>query len=93
MSTSHYKRLLTVMPSMAAVVNSFQSEEVQQSAFRALMQALDEYDGEKSGRSETIASSRRPARENSPREDDLAHDIAEGDNIHDFAEESLLAGQ
>jgi len=42
MSSQRYRRLLTNLPSMASVVNSFHSPEVQLSVYRTLIEAMEE---------------------------------------------------
>ncbi|MEZ5941467.1 MAG: hypothetical protein R3C18_08760 [Planctomycetaceae bacterium] len=80
MSSSRYKRLLTNLPSMAAIVNSFQSSEVQLEVFKTLMDALEGTGGLTSGdtrlaqKSSTILT-----------EGEVQHDLVEGDSIHSIA--------
>ena len=41
MNAARYKLMLSYLPSMAVIVNSFQSPEVQQAVFASLMEALN----------------------------------------------------
>lgn len=78
MSGSNYRRLLTNLPSMAVVVNGFQSPEVQLAVFQKLMRELEgalEDMGSRGARSSTTSEPPRPA----------THDVIEGDSIHGLA--------
>ena len=79
MSSARYKRLLTNLPSMAAIVNSFESQEVQLSVFNTLMDALEESGGLTSTDSRTV---RRPS---SATPGEVEHELLEGDSIHSIA--------
>ncbi|RLS58652.1 MAG: hypothetical protein DWH91_01895 [Planctomycetota bacterium] len=79
MSSANYRRLLTNLPSMAAVVNSFQSEEVQLAVYRVLVDSLLEATADEPSAS-AIRSSRSRSRPN-----EIEHELVEGDNIHSIA--------
>ena len=69
-----YKTLLSYLPGMASVVNSFQSEQVQIAVFDRLVAALEE-------RAEF--NDPAPARKKSPTsESEVTHDLLEGESIH-----------
>ncbi len=82
MSAARYKRLLTNLPSMAAIVNAFESSDVQLSVFKTLMEALEDAGGlnapevRTTRRSSAILSS-----------GEVEHDLIEGDSIHSIASE------
>ncbi len=80
MSNGQYRRLLTNLPSMAAVVNTFQSPDVQLAVYRTLIDALLEATAEESGSSVLTKPHKARTR---PGEMDLV----EGDNIHSNATE------
>ncbi len=76
MSSARYKTLLSYLPGMASVVNSFQSEQVQIAVFDRLMSALEE----RAEFNETSASEKpKPAAKSS---EEVAHDLIEGESIH-----------
>ncbi len=81
MNSSRYKTLLSYLPGMAAIVNAFQSEQVQLAVFDRLIEALDEktVETESSSRGKTSSKS-KIAPDIDPEE--LEHDIVEGDSIH-----------
>lgn len=81
MSTARYRRLMANLPSMAAIVNSFQSPDVQIQVYSQLIESLegiDEPEPRGSGR-----PTRKPVSSNGP----LGHDLIEGDSIHAMAME------
>ena len=80
MSSTRYKRLLTNLPSMAAIVNSFQSSDVQLEVFKTLMDALE-------GSGGLPSSEARLAQKSSTilTEGEVQHDLVEGDSIHSIA--------
>lgn len=80
MSSGQYRRLLTNLPSMAAVVNTFQSPDVQLAVYRTLIDSLLEATSDES----SIAASSRVVK-NRARPGEL--DLVEGDNIHSIATE------
>ena len=75
MSSGQYRRLLTNLPSMASVVNAFQSPDVQLAVYRTLIESLLEATSDDGG------SSSRVSRGKSRGE----LDVVEGDNIHSIA--------
>ena len=81
MNSSRYKTLLSYLPGMAAIVNAFESEQVQLAVFDRLIEALDEKteDADSSSRGKTAAREKTVA-DVAP--DELEHDIVEGDSIH-----------
>lgn len=93
MSSQRYRRLLTNLPSMASVVNAFESPDVQQEVYHLLVDALDDAVGdeetgrgsESSGSStkleETKATGGRKKGKQSEVDEALA-DVVEGESIH-----------
>ncbi|MCA9080232.1 MAG: hypothetical protein KDA58_06710 [Planctomycetaceae bacterium] len=77
MSSARYKRLLTNLPSMAAIVNAFESPEVQLQVFTSLIDALDE--------SDRPGESRASRRGSDGTGSEVEHDLVEGDSIHSIA--------
>lgn len=81
MNSSRYKTLLSYLPGMAAIVNSFESEQVQLAVFDRLIEALEE-------KTEDVDSSSRGKKAEREKAvpdvapDELEHDIVEGDSIH-----------
>jgi hypothetical protein len=75
MSSGQYRRLLTNLPSMASVVNAFQSPDVQLAVYRTLIESLLE------ATADDTSSSSRVSKGKSRSE----MDIVEGDNIHSIA--------
>lgn len=82
MSVARCKLLMSYLPGIAAVVNSFQSPEVQLSVFQALIRELEDADDDVRARRHREKA--RDALANSDTE--LAHDIVEGESIHALAE-------
>ena len=80
MSSGQYRRLLTNLPSMAAVVNTFQSPDVQLAVYRTLIDSLLEATADEGHSSSTVRAAKGRSR---PGELDLV----EGDNIHSIAAE------
>lgn len=84
MTQCRYKTLISNLPGMATVVNAFQSPQVQFAVYEELMQALNvrmEREGVPS--SSALALKSALAKSSSPVSDeDLAHDLLEGDSIH-----------
>lgn len=77
-STHGYRKLLSNLPSMASVVNSFESSEVQLEVYKTLIQALNTTDSASSG-----SSTSAPARAGNVDENGVvSHDILDGGNIH-----------
>lgn len=73
MTSGQYRRLLTNLPSMATVVNAFQSADVQLAVYRTLIEALLEATSDDSGSSSSRLSKGKTRGE---------MDVVEGDNIH-----------
>lgn len=77
MSPQRYRALLSYLPGMAVVVNSFQSVEVQRQVYEELMHALDvKLDSEGAG-----AEAKSTIRRNGA-DGELAHELVEGASIH-----------
>ena len=81
MSTARYRRLMANLPSMAAIVNAFQSGDVQLQVYQQLIEALNE--GEEAEARPTTNS--RPTRKSTTVAPSLGHDLIEGDSIHAMA--------
>ena len=86
MSSTHYKQLIAYMPTMAAVVNSFESPEVQLVAFQRLIGAFETalnikppVEAPKSSRT-SFAS--RNGHGSSDSDMEITHDLVEGESIH-----------
>lgn len=80
MSSGQYRRLLTNLPSMAAVVNAFQSPDVQLAVYRTLIDSLLDATSDDSSSGASRSSSRIRSRSGEL-------DLVEGDNIHSIAAE------
>lgn len=81
MSPLRYKTLLTFLPGMAVVVNSFQSPQVQAAVYEMLMEALDvRLQTEGVGRGPLLDSP--PSLSHSSHNGELTHDLIEGESIH-----------
>lgn len=78
MSSGQYRRLLTNLPSMAAVVNSFQSPDVQLAVYRTLIDSLLDATADESSSSTRMSRGRSRSGE---------MELVEGDNIHSIAAE------
>ncbi len=87
MSSHKYRKLLTNLPSMAAVVNSFQSPEVQLEVYKLLVDQLEEATAEGSAPLSNSASAgtNPPAVETTGGE--LAHQLVDGESIHSISAE------
>ena len=84
MSPQRYRALLSYLPGLAVVVNSFQSTEVQRQVYDELIQALNvKLDHEGAGPEQRSAArkSGSPLKVNSS-DSDLAHELVEGASIH-----------
>ena len=81
MNPMRYKTLLTYLPGMASVVNSFDSPQVQNSVYEVLMEALDTR-LETEGLGRDLPEHRSIITPLSTSGSDLAHDLVEGDSIH-----------
>lgn len=79
MSSTSYKKLLTNLPSMAAIVNSFQSEQVQIRVYETLIQALEE---RRSDSGEEQSSTLKKSSSVLLTNGDVSHELVEGDSIH-----------
>lgn len=80
MSPLRYKTLLTFLPGMASVVNTFDSPQVQAAVYELLIEALDvKLDADGMGR-DAIPSDGPPTSSVSAGE--LTHDLIEGESIH-----------
>ena len=78
MSSKKYRKLLTNLPSMAAVVNAFESQEVQLEVYRVLIAELEEAAEEKDGANRLSQN----GSSNAASQAELAHVIVDGDSIH-----------
>jgi len=83
MSSVRYKKLLANLPSMASIVNSFQSPEVQVQVYETLIGALEE------GQDWAKASSRIMQKSGSAilANGDVETDLVEGDSIHSLGQD------
>lgn len=75
MSSGQYRRLLTNLPSMASVVNAFQSPDVQLAVYRTLIESLLEATADDSSSSSRVSKGKSRSE----------MDVVEGDNIHSIA--------
>ena len=88
MSSTPYKQLIAYLPTMAAVVNSFQSPEVQLVAFKRLIGALDDALNVKPGSEQgkplrqVASSSSRNGHGSSASDIEITHELVEGESIH-----------
>lgn len=84
MSSAHYKTLLSHLPGMAAVVNAFESSEVQLEVYNTLIQALDGRMAESgiAKKESKSNSSEKTSTDKTASDDELAHDLVEGASIH-----------
>ncbi len=85
MSNARYKKLLTNLPSMAAVVNAFESEEVQREVFEVLIDALDEATSEELGDDRMRPRVKRRSAVSDIGSRNGGADFIEGDSIHSIA--------
>ena len=97
MSSLRYKTLLSYLPGMASVVNTFESPQVQNSVYETLMEALEaklqsEGIGAPSGllKSRDLKRFAPPASVSTPG-GEVAHDLVEGDSIHGDVGRSSIA--
>lgn len=84
MSPQRYRALLSYLPGMAVVVNSFQSPDVQRQVYDELLQALNvKLDSEGAG-PDAKSAARKPSTNGRhfSEDSDLAHDLVEGESIH-----------
>lgn len=83
MSPQRYRALLSYLPGMAVVVNSFQSADVQRQVYEELMHALDvKLDSEGAGPEARSAIRRSQSNGAAGDDSELAHDLVEGASIH-----------
>ena len=84
MSALRYKTLLSYLPGMASVVNTFQSPQVQNAVYEKLMEALEcKLQSEGIGPIELAALARERKRSLPPAAPtEVTHDLVEGDSIH-----------
>ncbi len=85
MSSHKYRKLLTNLPSMAAVVNSFQSPEVQLEVYKLLVNELGDAVNEPAAASGSSASVRSNASAEGVADTELAHQLVDGDSIHSIS--------
>ena len=89
MSSLRYKTLLSYLPGMASVVNTFESSQVQNAVYETLMEALEaKLEAEGIG-SPTASQKPRELKRFTPTtvstptpNGDVVHDLVEGDSIH-----------
>lgn len=87
MSACRYKNLMSYLPGMASVVNAFQAPAVQMEVYQQLMKALEvrlEQDGVPPSTVGPRAASLKQilAQASQQRQEELEHDLEEGDSIH-----------
>lgn len=88
MSSLRYKTLLSYLPGMASVVNTFSSTQVQNSVYEKLMEALEvKLQSEGIGPPSSMLSSQdlkrlTPAAGVAAAGGEVTHDLVEGDSIH-----------
>ncbi|MCA9028310.1 MAG: hypothetical protein KDA86_24070 [Planctomycetaceae bacterium] len=87
MSSHKYRKLLTNLPSMAAVVNSFQSPEVQLEVYRLLVSELEEATSESSPTPSLAMSGVTNSLSGGQSEGELAHQLVDGESIHSISAE------
>ncbi len=85
MSTHNYRKLLTNLPSLASIVNSFHSPEVQLEVYHLLIQELTEatLDSRTTPRSFRSSDVTPLEEETEP----LSHDLVDGDSLQSGPEE------
>lgn len=81
MSSLRYRRLITNLPSMATVVNSFQTPEVQREVFHLLVDAMEDAVAGDEDPGETSSPTGARRRNWSGRRKE-ALELVEGDSIH-----------
>ncbi len=102
MSSLRYKTLLSYLPGMASVVNTFESPQVQNAVYETLMEALEgKLQSEGIGPANSLPkphelkrfTPQSPAPASAPTVGgEVAHDLVEGDSIHgDLGRSSLAA--
>lgn len=80
MSPQRYRALLSYLPGMAVVVNSFQSPDVQRQVYNDLMKALDVKLDQEGNGTDSRGASKSPSPNGAHGE--VAHDLIEGGSIH-----------
>ena len=95
MSSLRYKTLLSYLPGMASVVNTFESPQVQNAVYEKLMEALEgklqsEGIGPSIG-SPTARELKRYTPTAVAAAGEIAHELAEGDSIHGDPGRSSIA--
>ena len=83
MSSHRYRKLLVNLPSMATVVNSFSSPDVQRDVYRLLVDALDDAVSDGTSTRDSGSSSARSG--TNGRSEEALADLVEGDSIHTIA--------
>lgn len=87
MSSLRYRKLLTNLPSMAAVVNSFQSPEVQLEVYRLLVNELEEATTDACAGALLSDSPSKGSSLDSSATAGLAHQLIDGESIHSISAE------
>ncbi|WP_166821894.1 hypothetical protein [Thalassoroseus pseudoceratinae] len=89
MSSLHYKTLLANLPSMAAVVNSFESPDVQRAVFDVLIDSFQKRLASERTSSSSTPDATPPVRSSNGKSSeevaDLTHDLVDGESIHSFS--------
>ena len=90
MSAVLYKTYLTNLPSMAAVVNAFDSPEVQRAVFDVLIESFQQRLASELSNASGVSTSStaRSKNEKPPEEEDLTHELVDGESIHSFPDVS-----
>jgi len=97
MSSLRYKTLLSYLPGMASVVNTFESPQVQNSVYEKLMEALEGKLQSEGIGSPGSASGLRDLKRFTPAAGavtaggEVAHELVEGDSIHGDTGRSSIA--
>ncbi len=89
MNAARYKLMLSYLPGMAAIVNSFQSPEVQRSVYESLMEALNvRMDAESPGAGmPSGTNSRQRAANSTPRPPAMAKPASSDSTVISSADE------
>ena len=88
MSSLRYKTLLSYLPGMASIVNTFESPQVQNAVFEKLMDALEgklQVEGigpASSSLSSNVLKRSAPTGGTTMAGGEFAHELVEGDSIH-----------
>lgn len=94
MSSLRYKTLLSYLPGMASVVNTFESPQVQNSVYETLMEALEaKLQSEGIGAPNGLPKPRDLKRftPSVSTSEEVTHDLVEGDSIHGDLGRSSIA--